>query len=108
MCPGKPRSLGLQVPMDNYDCLASGVAFFCFCSNDICSSVFWFKVVGLLFGIEFTELETEVALQIELSSLLLCPFRADVLMAVSTVAMIIIRWNVTETTKWTNEREVGR
>ena len=105
MCPGKPRSLGVQVPMDNYDCLASGVVFFCFCSNDICSRVFWFKVVGLLFGFDFTELETEVALQIELSSLLLCPFRADVLMVVSvvvptsTVAMIII---------WTNEREVGR
>ena len=100
MCPGKPRSLGLQVPMDNYDCLASGVIFsdfFCFCSKDICSRVFWFKVVGLLFGFDFTELETEVALQIELSSLLLCPFRADVLMVVSvvvptsTVAMTIIR-----------------
>ena len=46
----------VQVPMDNYDCLASGVVFFCFCSNDICSRVFWFKVVGLLFGFYFTEL----------------------------------------------------
>ena len=76
--------------MDNYDYRASTVIF----SEVSCSKAICCKVVGLLFGFEFTELETEVALQIELFSLLPCPFRARVPMVVAvarTVAMITKR-----------------